>query len=268
VTLASRARALVAPLAVLVAGILPVSCVLLVAPATYGDRCKFDGEDTACGRCLRDRCQPAIDGCCKDGSCSATLGALEGCALRDAAACDELASRKGGAGNDLAVGMCATTLCAAVCRSFSGASDTKCSESAFGRGATCSCMTASGAGNDFECSPATYPGTVCCAPDGWPATGLECSCLPLGCHPIPEGCSCSLVDTPPEQSECTATTCCVSNVDPDECVCRPTCFDNETRVASCSVTAQKATGPVIGCKKGQKRVESCSIRAPGVDASQ
>jgi hypothetical protein len=51
-------------------------------------------------------------------------------------------------------------------------------------------------------------------------------------------------------------------------VCRPTCFDNETRVPGCSVTAQKTNGPVIGCKKGQNRVESCSIRVGGGDSGQ
>ena len=224
--------------------------------------------DTTCGKCLRDRCQPAIDGCCKDDSCKSTLAALEACAQRGDSACEELASRKGGAGNDLAVTSCASSLCAAVCRTFEGASDTKCGESTFGRGATCSCKSAPGAGNDFECSPATYAGTVCCAPEGWPATGLECTCLPLGCHPIPEGCSCSLIDTPPDLTECTATTCCASDIDPDQCVCRPSCFDNETRVPGCSVAAQRATGPVIGCKKGQKRFASCSIRVAGGDAGQ
>jgi hypothetical protein len=251
VTFAARAATVLASLAL-------ASCVLLVSPKTYGDRCKFGGEETACGRCLRDRCQTAIDGCCKDDTCAGTMTALEGCAQRGA--CDELTSKKGATGNDLAVTSCAETLCAAVCRSFTGGSDTKCGEPVFGRGATCSCKPAPGAGNDFECSPATYPGTVCCAPEGWPATGLECTCLPLGCHPIPEGCSCALVDTPPDQTECSASTCCVSTVDPDQCVCRPGCFDNETKVAACAVTAQTATGPVIGCKKGQKRVDSCTIR--------
>jgi hypothetical protein len=267
-TLASRARTVVAPLAVVIASLLAASCVLLVSPTTYGDRCKFTGEDTACGKCLRDRCQTAIDGCCKDDTCAGALTTLESCATRGDGACEELANRKGGAGSDLAVTTCATTLCAAVCRSFAGASDTTCGERAFGRGATCTCNSAPGAGNDFECSPATYPGTVCCAPDGWPATGLECTCLPLGCHPIPEGCSCSLVDAPLDQTECRATTCCASDIYPDECVCRPTCFDNETRVPGCSVTAQKTNGPVIGCKKGQNRVESCSIRVGGGDSGQ
>lgn len=249
--------------ALVAAGFVAASCVLVVSPATYGGRCKFEGEDTACGQCLRDRCQPAVDACCTDDACTPTLGVLESCITRKDASCDDLASRKARGGHDGDLATCATTTCGAVCRSFTGKSQTECKEPAFGRGATCACRPAPSAGNDFECSSETYPGRVCCAPEGWPADGLECTCQPLGCHPIPNGCSCALVDTPPEITRCgdqTLTTCCASKVDHDQCVCRDSCFDNERLVPSCSVTTQDANGVVIGCKKGQHRVASCTIR--------
>jgi hypothetical protein len=253
---------------VVTTGLFAASCVLLVSPATYGERCKFEGEDTTCGRCLRDRCQGSIDACCTDDTCGATLGVLESCALHGDATCGDLTSRKALASHDGELATCATTRCGAVCRGFTGTSDTKCSEPVFGRGATCSCLPTPGAGNDFLCSPETYVDTLCCASDSWPAPGFECSCLPLGCHGTPEGCSCALVDTPPDQKECGgpgaggATTCCVSLLDPDQCVCRGSCFDQERKVPSCSLAAADANGPAIGCKKGQKRVASCTLRSP------
>lgn len=254
-------------LATLCAGLLAASCLLFVSPEDYGERCKFAGEETACGRCLRERCQPSIDACCKDEGCSPTLAALESCATHADATesrCGELGASAARPGSDGELATCATTRCAAVCRAFTGTSATRCSEPDFGRGATCACTSApeSGQGNDFECSPQSYPGTVCCAPPSWPADGIECTCLPLGCHKTPEGCSCALVDTPPEQTSCTAPPCCASTVDPDQCVCRATCFDIERAVPSCSVTAQVGSVAVIGCKKGQKRVASCTIRTP------
>lgn len=244
------------------AGLLAASCVLLVSPSTYGDRCKLSGEETLCGRCLRDRCQPMIDGCCKDASCSATLNAVESCAVHSDSTCNDLATRKSAPARDGELATCAMTQCAAVCRAFSGTSETKCAEPVFGRGATCSCVLATAAGNDFECSPESYPATLCCAPSSWPADGLECTCLPLGCHATPDGCSCALVDTPPDKSACSADKCCTSTIDPDQCVCRKDCFDAERRVPSCSLTAQVANVPAIGCKKGQIRVKSCAIRKP------
>lgn len=243
---------------VIAASLMTMSCMFLVSSETYGDHCKIAGEDTPCGRCLRARCQTKLDNCCRDDACVSTLPILEACAQHTGAACDDFAARKGNAGPEGVVAACAATLCGAVCNSFAGTSDTTCAEPTFGRGATCACTSAPGSGNDFECSPKSYADTICCAPESWPAPGVECTCRPLSCYGTPEGCSCRLVDTPPDRSRCEAPPCCVSDLDPEQCACRANCYENERRVSSCSTT----DGSAVRCAKGQKRVDACSARHP------
>lgn len=233
-------------------------CVLFVSEQEYGTHCRFSGENTGCGRCLRSRCQLDVDACCRDEGCSSTIGAIEACSAQTPGACHDLASRREKAGADGALATCAAKLCGPVCHDFTGVSDTTCKEPPFGRGATCECTSTPGAGNDLECSPTSYDSTVCCAPDSWPAAGSECTCLPVSCYGTPEGCSCRLVDTPPEKTQCEAPPCCVSLVDPDQCSCRATCYENERQTQSCSATGKDR---VIGCPKGQKAQDSCSLRS-------
>ena len=234
-------------------------CVLLVTDKDYGTHCKLSGADTGCGRCLKSRCQLDVDACCRDDACSSTLSAAEGCALQKAGACEDIATRQTKAGAEGALATCAATLCGAVCQSFAGVSETTCKEPVFARGAACECTSTPSAGNDFACSPASYEGTVCCAPDSWPAAGTQCQCKAISCDGTPEGCSCGLaIDTPPKRSQCEAPPCCVSLIDPDQCSCRPTCFEKEKSVPSCSATG---TARAIGCPKGQHVEESgCSRR--------
>jgi len=240
------------------AAVLLAGCVLVVTPEAHGEHCRFAAEDTACGRCLRARCEPAIDACCTDDGCSGALALVDACSRGEAGACESLGGRSSAAvTSERDVGACAATRCAAVCRTFTGASQTACREPSFGRGATCACNVATGAApaNDFDCSSTSYPGTVCCAPSSWPAPGLECSCRPLGCSSTPEGCFCHLVDTPPESQSCEAANCCASF---DQCACRDRCFLPQERVvARC---AAPPPGTTEGCAEGQKRVDSCSIR--------
>jgi len=250
-------------LASLAVAALLTGCILVVSPSDHGEHCRFEGEGSACGACLRDRCEALVDRCCGEG-CSA-LGALDRCARGEGGACEALAVASAGsaaeasATRDLAA--CVTERCAAVCRTFAGTSETRCQEPAFGRGETCACATPSEAAgaNDFECSPAAYPGTVCCAPSSWPAAGQECTCLPFSCTSTPDGCACGLSESPPtsESRSCRARHCCARA---DTCVCRDkACFDLEEEVDGCQVPAPENLG---GCKAGQRRVESCSIRRP------
>lgn len=234
--------------------------MLLVSPGDYGAHCTLSGGNTGCGRCLRSRCQLDLDACCRDDACSSTLGAVEGCALQTDGACEELVSRREKAGAEGALATCVATLCGALCQSFPGSGDTTCTEPVFARGAACRCTSTPGAGNDFECSPAVYEGTICCAPDSWPAAGTQCECQAISCDGTPEGCSCRLaIDTPPKRAQCDAPPCCVSLVDPDQCSCRATCFENERVVESCSASGK---GRALGCPSGQHVVESCSVRSP------
>ena len=233
---------------------LATSCVLFVQPDTYGANCQIASEETSCGSCLVTSCQAEINACCKDSTCAAP-NTLDACARGDAGGCDALRALASSANaSERAVGTCAMQ-CAAVCRSFSGTSLTTCQEPSFGRGVTCTCSPAmAGTGNDFDCSPSSYAGTVCCAPTSWPDEGLECSCRPLGCTEEADGCFCQLVDTPPSSQSCAAANCCAID---DQCTCRPSCFTGERTVPSCTAPTLD-TG--LGCAQGQKRVASCSIR--------
>ncbi|MBX3188814.1 MAG: hypothetical protein KF819_17480 [Labilithrix sp.] len=243
-------------LATVALGLLLASCVLAVSPDTYGEHCRFAAETTPCGACLRERCEAAIDACCGDATCGA-MPDVDRCSRGEADACEALAARASSSDvRERDAGACMTARCAAVCRTFAGTSATTCSEPAGGRGATCSCKVASGAANDFDCSPSTFVGTVCCAPLSWPADGQECTCQPLGCSATPEGCFCQLSFTPPESQSCQADKCCQSD-DSDQCACRGRCFEREHEVPRCAALPLE-TG--AGCRAGQKRVESCSIR--------
>lgn len=234
-----------------------VGCVLVVSPETYGDHCKLAVETTACGACLRDRCESPIDACCSDSGCGGgALSEADRCAQGLAGACEALAQRRTSPSRfDRELGSCAASACGAVCRTFTGVSETTCGEPAEGRGATCACKAAgAAAANDFECSPASYPGTVCCAPRSWPGEGQECSCRPLGCSATSEGCYCHLVTTPADSQSCEGANCC--QID-DQCTCRERCFDGERVVPRCVAAFPDMTS---GCEIGQKRVDSCSMR--------
>ncbi len=216
-------------------------CVLVVSPDEYGDRCRFTGETSQCGACLVERCRAEIDSACGD---EATLAAVESCAgARDCAAITAPATNG-------PVSSCLATRCGAVCKTLAGPSPTRCREPATGVGATCTC-THAGPTNDTICDAKVYPSTICCAPAGWPADGLTCACEAVACVGTSDGCSCGLSGSTPENSTCRTGFCCA---DQEGCRCRAQpCYDFETPVSSCSID-------VVACKRGQVRVESCSLR--------
>ena len=236
---------------VLLLSFVVVGCMLVVSPDTYGDRCRFAGDDTSqCGLCVASRCRAEVDACCRDGACDATMRALDGCSDKHDGNCATLAS------SNTDLGRCVAAKCAAVCVTLTGTSATTCREPHLGEGSVCTCDGASTAGNDFICSQAAYPDTICCAPPGWPAPGLACSCTPLSCTPTADGCFCALADfTPPKSRECSGgptSTCCA---DHDKCTCRAraSCYAGEHPVPSCEIRN-------VGCKENQQRVDSCSAR--------
>ncbi len=216
-------------------------CILLVSPREVGDRCVFQGENTACGMCLLARCATAINAACANAS---VLGSLEECASSGDAACDRIPA------SDVAT--CLTTKCAALCYTKVGLSQTRCTDSFVSPGLACSCQTSSAA-NDLACTSVTYPRTRCCAPSAWPGPALECACNAVTCVPTSDGCNCVLGDNLDSTTaeECRGPHCCAVE---DRCQCRArACTVGEREVAVCNKDQ-------LACPSGTAQVSSCSIR--------
>lgn len=230
--------------------LLLVSCILVVSPERYGDRCRLADGDSQCGACVVARCQTALDDCCLDDACGETLHAVETCASQHDTRC---ATAKDPARGPLA--KCVAESCGGVCVPLTGAPSTTCREPPIAEGGSCTCRYAGpAAGNDFVCNGAAYAETICCAPQGWPAAGQECVCRSIDCTPKSDGCSCIAIEHGSRQSECSGRVCCSQN---DSCSCGSrACFPGfEKTVPSCNLAQ-------LGCARNQVRVDSCSLRAP------
>jgi len=228
-----------------------VSCVLFVSPDDHGTRCRFAGEETACGACLRERCQTDIDACCRVPACDKTLTEIDACAQGDRARCSVATSDHAAAEPTRAsLAICLATKCREACLAPATTSITECSRPSFSGGHACTCVV-SASPNDERCSEAVLPETICCAPQGWPGPGLRCSCRTVSCGPSSGGCGCFLADGTPRGADCRAAVCCQDN---DVCRCGSApCDPHEKPVAACS----RAT---LGCALGQVRVASCEAR--------
>lgn len=240
-----------AGLSSVVAAPLLVSCVLFVSPDTFGDHCRFANASTPCGQCIVTRCQTDVDACCTDDACNGeTLSNLETCAGGDVATCDRLATLKSAAApSRVGIARCVDERCRADCSSPSSRTNTKCTLSSFGKGESCSCVV-SATPNDVQCSEASVPDSICCAPPGWPAESLRCTCKAVSCSPTGDGCRCLLIDAPSEGKTCTGTKCCQND---DICTCgTAACIPPEKPVTSCG-------RPTIGCANGLTRVSSCVV---------
>jgi hypothetical protein len=220
------------------------SCILLVSPPSgTGAHCGFRGAETACGACLKERCQAPIDAICLDDP-AGVLPVLEQCAATGDEACGRLPP------SDVAT--CTTASCAAYCSPRTGTSATRCEESFFAPALACSCQT-SGLATDLDCSKRTFPRARCCAPPGWPGAGLRCACDAVACVSSTAGCICTLTDNLDTNTaaECTGTHCCALQ---DRCECRPrACSGAEREVLACNTAA-------LRCPPNTTEVESCSIR--------
>ncbi|MEA2750443.1 MAG: hypothetical protein QOI41_4586, partial [Myxococcales bacterium] len=225
-------------------------CILLVSPSTYGEHCRFENERSACGACMASKCAGAVDACCRDGACDLTLALLELCAGGDPSKCTSLASDLSAAApSRSALASCFIDQCEATCRNATPTSNiTQCSVPAFGRGQTCKCIV-SNTPNDTVCNETAFPITVCCAPMGWPAPGLGCSCRAVDCGPTADGCLCGLQEGPSGGTQCSGTICCL---DQDTCECGSrACLLQDQMVTSCTFAS-------IGCAVGQQHVTSCA----------
>lgn len=118
---------------------------------------------------------------------------------------------------------------------------------------------------DF-CNPAAgipSPPAECCAPDGWPARGLHCTCDQIVCVVTSDVCKCGRsTERNPQGDEVAScpkpssndVRCCIDKA--GNCGCYPktadSCGDGATDVASCDYNATK-----LACAAGQHPVTDC-----------
>jgi hypothetical protein len=246
-----RARLHVLGLAILA---LP-GCILLVDAEHYGSHCRFAGSDSECGACIAEQCPSEIDACCTDVACAGTLTAVEGCTTRRDQSCDDAkAAARLSSSPASSLGKCVAERCAGECERASPTPVTTCGGLSTSNGTACTCKVSSSV-NSFVCNTTTFPETICCAPAGWPAPGLECTCLPVRCSTSTDGCSCGRVDfgvadhSKVCEGAASGVHCCAAE---DFCHCgAKRCESSEHEVPSCSIAA-------IGCVRGQERQTTCT----------
>ena len=231
-------------------------CILLVPSEDYSTTCHFKGMDTTCGACIASHCQPEVNACCSDPTCAApgsTLGLVESCATGYAPSCAVIPDDIQAADPRRdALARCAYEKCNATCAAAAATSTTSCSVPGFGLGKTCLCTVETPV-NKVACSKASFPGTKCCAPDGYPATGLECTCNVIACVATGATCDCNLFDTQTGTAECgggTGLHCCEAF---DNCMCSSQpCGSTTKEVTKCDLD-------VIRCPVNFTEVSSCSV---------
>jgi len=234
-------------------------CILLVSSQDYGLTCHFEGMDTACGACIASHCQPDVNVCCSDPGCAAggsTLGLVESCATGDKASCMLIPEDiQAAAQSRVNLARCAYDHCNPTCLGAAATSSTNCSLPEFGLGKTCMCTVETPTKTNLvACSAAKFPGTKCCAPKGYPATGLECTCNVIACIASGATCDCELYDSQTGSiQECgggAGLHCCEAY---DNCMCSSEPCDPTTKeVPKCDLD-------VIRCPVNFTEVASCAV---------
>lgn len=240
----------------MVLGAAASACILAVSlPDAGGPHCGFAGGDTACGRCLKERCSAAVDGCCFEDQCGGVVSDLEGCTTLAGDACGRLVdpNDRGGAHRELSE--CVAKECTTACGIASKKNVTRCERAYVTSVEACRCEIGDDKlPNDTACTEIGHPRLRCCAPDGWPGPVRACECLRIICVAAGAGCLCQLTATDDQNrpTECTGAICCA---DPAESSCNcgtVPCANGEKQVAKCTIDA-------LECGPGKRRVESCSV---------
>ncbi|MBS2011606.1 MAG: hypothetical protein JST00_01735 [Deltaproteobacteria bacterium] len=243
----------ISPIVVALAA-LSSACILAVSlPETGGAHCRFAGVESACGKCLAERCAAPVDACCFEDACGGVVLDVEGCASGSPEACARAAdpSDRGGAHVDLST--CLARDCSDACAIPAKIYTTRCERAYVTSIEACRCELGARA-NDTACTEVGHPRLRCCAGEGWPGAVAGCECLRLICVAAAGGCICQLTanDENDRPSECSGEVCCT---DPKtgSCACGgAACRPGETRVGKCAMDA-------IGCGVGKRRVEACSV---------
>jgi hypothetical protein len=252
-------------------GLVASGCILFMNDDadSYTATCHFSGESAnACGMCVAQNCQGAVNRCCTDSSCRNNLSYLDSCVANPGPAstgCDFLEVYAS------SLWSCIGSACSSACgvngvSGFDGGGTeggpvgvTYCSTASD----FCSCLIPGPnlpgiSPNGTACSTTMgtpAPGdTVCCAEQGWPHSGKSCSCQPVSCMSSPSGgFSCTPSASYNYMPTATATTgvCCTFGT---ECNCDQTtaCSTGETQVTQCDAKA-------LNCGTNSVQVTSCSM---------
>jgi hypothetical protein len=229
-------------------------CILFVNddPSNLGPTCDFQGQDTACGKCVLSACSAQLDACCIDSTCKSSLSDLDDCVGNaDPGGCQDLS------GSAPTLGACIQSACASCNLGDGGGGadgstgSTNCSKT----GDSCFCTVGSldEPPNGVVCTPATVAPGLCCADYGWPkATDAQCTCEPFSCTPDSTGAICSLTSNSTQTTSWSGGACCGLGTD---CICDSTtdsCPGTEQQYYACTVAA-------ITCDSSQVSVSSCSF---------
>jgi hypothetical protein len=225
-------------------------CILFVNDnQPYGKACKFQGSDTACGRCVATTCASQLDACCGDKSCEEQLTWLDECvSTADSISCEVLASTA----PDLVA--CLEQECSACPGADGGAGgggDGAVSPSCSTYDAYCICVV-DGVPGGGSCTPETVSPGLCCADSSYPAADTSCTCETFSCTTTSDGADCSLSETSTGLSSYSGNVCCSTG---SSCYCSDSldaCDGDETQVAECTVDS-------VRCPSGETDVTSCSF---------
>ena len=222
-------------------------CILFVDSGSSGfsTTCGIASADTTCGQCITSSCQPAIDACCADGACSASLGAVDSCAGGD---CSSFEAVYAPAFSPLAD--CIERACADACP-FTLPPASTCTVDG-NSGVVCGCsIPQSGSGNLIICRPPSNG--LCCADEGWPAGTTSCECISPICSTYSNACVCETAtqnDPSFFVQKCTSAHCC-EKFD-GSCWCSTdACETGDIEVDEC-------TPDLVTCGQSQSRVPRCS----------
>src|SRR4051794_12063221 len=91
------------------------ACALVDFRDPGGSHCRFAGIESACGRCVADRCGAVVDGCCFDVQCGGVIADVEACAAQSGASCTHLADRNDRGGLHADLSTCFAKECASIC---------------------------------------------------------------------------------------------------------------------------------------------------------
>ena len=225
-------------------------CLVVIRADTPGAHCGFKGSETACGKCLADKCRSTIDKCCSDERCAEGeysfekpfMELIDGCASGDSAVCAALSKPDDYSSVAAAkiVSTCMSENCLAACAGSAsphrsctdrGLRECTCSDEVVSKGGACSLASVGGG-----------PAAICVRGES------GCTCASISCSGSSD-CTCANDGGPGGFTGCERTTadmlCClraVGTAGAFTCECSETsrCSSSSIEVPACSEEAVRA----------------------------